>query len=391
MHIHRRIFLQSSFCIPALALPNWVFADDNFWPRVFAAMPADLAQKASNPEYRVQILSQCRKKNTDARWQTKSWQLTPQQWFSTASVAKMPIALLACEKFAALGFDLSAKIGFTQPPIGGEWPEDEPQFESLERTLTRIFTISENPPFNRLYDFLGVDAMNERLNALGYPSARLISRMSAPVVDNHRTRAGMVLNAKGVPVYEFAERIGTPRVFAYGDALIGKGFLKDSGELITGPHDFSKTNFISLSDTQQMLKAIVDPASVPEHQRWAIPELMRDQVLQIMAMLPRQSTDPIYPEAEYPDGYGRFFILGDVKTRKPESLTLIGKVGEAYGYLTDVEYITDAKSDWECYLSANIYVNADGIFNDDKYEYESIGYPFLAALGRAVWQVVNNK
>ena len=80
-----------------------------------------------------------------------------------------------------------------------------------------------------------------------------------------------------------------------------------------------------------------------------------------------------------------------MKTRKPESLTLIGKVGEAYGYLTDVEYITDASSDWECYLSANIYVNADGIFNDDKYEYENIGYPFLAALGRAVWQVINNK
>jgi hypothetical protein len=391
MFMHRRIFLQSSFCVPALALPNWVFADNNFWSKVFAAMPADLAQKASNPEYRVQILSQCRKKNTDARWQTASWQLTPKQWFSTASVAKMPIALLACEKIAALGLDLSAKIGFIQAPIGGEWPADEPNFESLQRTLTRIFTISENPPFNRLYDFLGVDAMNERLEALGYPTARLISRMSAPVVDNNRTRAGMVLNAKGVPVYEFAERIGTPRVFAFGEALVGAGFLKDSGELIVGPHDFSKTNYISLSDTQQMLKAIVDPNSVPENQRWAIPELMREQVLQIMAMLPRQSTDPIYPEAEYPDGYGRFFILGDVKTRKPESLTLIGKVGEAYGYLTDVQYITDAKSDWECYLSANIYVNADGIFNDDKYEYESIGYPFLAALGRAVWQVINSR
>jgi hypothetical protein len=339
----------------------------------------------------VQILCQYRKKNSDAHWQKTSWQLTPKQWFSTASVAKMPIALLACEKIATLGLDLSAKIGFTQSPIGGEWPEVEPEFESLERTLTRIFTISENPPFNRLYDFLGVDAMHDRLQAMNYPTARLISRMSAPVVDNIRTRAGRVLNNKDEPIYEFAERIGQQRVFAYGDALIGKGFLKDSGELITGPHDFSKTNYISLNDTQQMLKAIVDPTSVPAQQRWAIPELMRQQILKIMAMMPRESLDPVYPEAEYADGYCRFFILGDVKTRKPESLTLIGKVGEAYGYLTDVEYISDIGSKWECYLSANIYVNADGIFNDDKYEYESIGYPFLAALGRAVWQVINNK
>lgn len=372
-------------------MPHWAVAGSDFWPRVFSAMPAHMASIASNPEYKVQILCQYRKKASQAQWQKTSWQLTPKQWFSTASVAKMPIALLACEKTAALGLDLSAKIGFTQSPIGGEWPEGEPEFESLERTLTRIFTISENPPFNRLYDFLGVDAMHERLQAMSYPTARLISRMSAPVVDNTRTRAGRVLNAKDELVYEFSERMGQQRVFAYGDALIGKGFLKDSGELITGPHDFSKTNYISLSDTQQMLKAMVDPESVPSNQRWAIPELMRQQILKIMAMMPRESLDPVYPESEYVDGYCRFFILGDIKTRKPESLTLIGKVGEAYGYLTDVEHISDTGSEWECYLSANVYVNADGIFNDDQYEYETIGYPFLAALGRAVWQIINNK
>jgi hypothetical protein len=389
--MQRRIFLQSALLLPALAVPKQVFAESGLWQRVFAAMPRDFAAIASNPEYRVQILCQYRKKGSQKRWQKTSWQLTPKQWFSTASVAKLPIALLACEKIAALGLDLSAKIGFTQPPIGGEWPADEPAFESLERTLTRIFTISENPPFNRLYDFLGVDAMHQRLAELDYPSARLISRMSAPVIDNPRTRAGLVLDANNKLVFSFAERIGNPRAFAFGEALVGKGFLKDSGELISGPHNFSKANYISLSDSQQMLKAIVDPASVPKNQRWEIPDAMREQLLKIMAMLPRESVDPVYPEAEYPDGYGRFFILGDVKTRKPESLTLIGKVGEAYGYLTDVEYIADSASEWECLLSANIYVNADSIFNDDKYEYDSIGYPFLAALGRAVWQELNSK
>jgi Beta-lactamase enzyme family len=388
--MHRRNLLQSALCIPALALPRWAFAENTFWPRVFASMPAELAAYASKPEYNVQILCQYRKKATNTRWQKTAWQLTPKQWFSTASVAKLPIALLACEKIAALGLDLSAKIGFSQAPIGGEWPANEPYFESLQRTLTRIFTISENPPFNRLYDFLGVDAMHQRLAELDYPSVRLISRMSAPVNDNNRTRAGMVLNSQDVPVFEFAERVGKQRVFAYGDALIGDGFLKDNGELIAGPHDFSKANYISLADSQQMLKAIVDPASVAKNQRWKIPDAMRNQVLKIMALMPRQSTDPVYPEAEYADGYCRFFILGDVKTRKPESLTLIGKVGEAYGYLTDVQHISDTGSEWECLLSANIYVNADGIFNDDKYEYETIGYPFLAALGRAVWQTLNS-
>ena len=390
--MRRRLFLQTSLTLPLLALPRLAGAGEaDFWHRVFATMPPTLAAHARNPEQRVQIICQYRRKASGARWHKTAWQLTPKQWFSTASVAKLPIALLACERIAALGLDLSAQIGFNQPPISGEWPADEPDFEALQRTLRRIFTISENPPFNRLYDFLGVDAMHERLMDLGYPSARLISRMSPPVRDNTRTRAGRVLDGNGKLVDVFGERVGRQRTFAFGDALAGQGFLQDDGTLNPGPHDFSRANFIALTDSLQMLKAIVDPASVPKSQRWAIPEPMREQVLKIMALMPRQSADPIYPEAEYPDGYGRFFILGDVKTRKPDSLRLTGKVGEAYGYLTDVEHITDTGSAWECLLSANIYVNADGIFNDDRYEYESIGYPFLAALGRAVWQELNAK
>ena len=37
-------------------------------------------------------------------------------------------------------------------------------------------------------------------------------------------------------------------------------------------------------------------------------------------------------------------------------------------------------------LTATIYVNKDGILNDDKYEYESIGHPFLYQLGQTMYQ-----
>ena len=387
--MNRRKFLMLAAALPMLSAFSPTKPEKSFWNRVFLGMPPELAALAQNPDYRVQILAQYRK-NGSRQWQKTSWQLTPERWFSTASVAKLPIALLACERIAALGVGLDAKIGFTQAPIGGEWPENEPEFEALTRTLNRIFTVSENPPFNRLYDFLGVDAMQERLAALGYPTARLISRMSAPFNDNSRTRAGQVLNADGGIVIEFPERVGTIMPFPYGQVLVGTGYMTEAG-IVPGPHDFSKANYISLADSQQMLKAIVDPNSVSVSQRWAIPESMRQQLLVIMARMPRESVDPVYDTAEDYDGYARFFMIGDSKSEKPDSLHLVGKVGEAYGYLTDVEYITEDGSDHELLLSANIYVNADGIFNDDVYEYESLGYPFLAALGRSVWQTLNSK
>lgn len=383
----RRTLLQFGAGLPLALAAARIRAEDPFWAQVFAAMPEPFAGMPNKPEYRVQIL--CQYRRPGGRWHKRSWQLKPERWFSTGSMAKLPMALLACERMATLGLDLNAHIGFTQPPIGGEWPDDEPAFESLRRSLTRIFTISENTPFNRLYDFLGVDAIHERLAVLGYPAARLISRMSAPVRENVRTRAGQIRDERGRVLAAFPARTGSPRRFPFGNALTGSGFLRDDGVLEPGPHDFSAANFIALADSQQMLKALIDPASVPAHQRWAIPESMRREVLRIMAMLPRESQDPVYPETEYHDGYARFFLIGDSRARKPEGLHLIGKVGDAYGFATDVEYITADGSDVECLLSANVYVNADGIFNDDRYEYETLGYPFLASLGRAVWQVLN--
>ena len=44
----------------------------------------------------------------------------------------------------------------------------------------------------------------------------------------------------------------------------------------------------------------------------------------------------------------------------------------------------DREAGAEFLLAATIHVNADGIYNDDKYEHEEIAIPFLASLGRTV-------
>ncbi len=51
--------------------------------------------------------------------------------------------------------------------------------------------------------------------------------------------------------------------------------------------------------------------------------------------------------------------------------------------MTDTAYIKDARSGRELIISASIQVNANQTFNDDEYEYEDLGVPFLAELGHA--------
>jgi len=98
-----------------------------------------------------------------------------------------------------------------------------------------------------------------------------------------------------------------------------------------------------------------------------------------MKALPREAG---FDEKEYYDSYCKFFLFGDKRGRIPEHIKIYNKVGFAYGTLTDCAYIQDTQTGVEFLLTATILVNRDGIFNDNAYEYEETGIPFLAALGR---------
>ena len=66
-------------------------------------------------------------------------------------------------------------------------------------------------------------------------------------------------------------------------------------------------------------------------------------------------------------------------------IRIFNKVGDAYGFLIDAAYIVDYKNEIEFMLSAVIYCNSDGIFNDDKYDYDKVGLPFMKNLGKIIY------
>ena len=74
-----------------------------------------------------------------------------------------------------------------------------------------------------------------------------------------------------------------------------------------------------------------------------------------------------------------------------DAIRIHNKVGLAYGTLTDVAYITDRENGVEFLLSATILVNENQIFNDNQYEYEEKGIPFLAELGRLILRAAQQR
>jgi hypothetical protein len=73
------------------------------------------------------------------------------------------------------------------------------------------------------------------------------------------------------------------------------------------------------------------------------------------------------------------------KENSQKKIRIFNKEGDAYGFLTDVSYFVDFDQKIEFMLSATIYCNSDGILNDDRYDYENVGLPFLKQLGRVIY------
>jgi hypothetical protein len=79
-------------------------------------------------------------------------------------------------------------------------------------------------------------------------------------------------------------------------------------------------------------------------------------------------------------------LFGSQKGTLNGKVRIFNKIGDAYGFLNDVAYVADFENKVEFMLSCTILCNTDGIFNDDKYEYETIGQPFMKRLGEVIYE-----
>lgn len=333
-----------------------------------------------------------RNKNNKPVFTNHYFNVDPERYFYPASTVKMPIALLALQKLRKL-----KKYGVTrnsamitgadykgQTPVYND-PTAEDGKPTIAHYIKKIFLVSDNDASNRLYEFLGQEYLNKQLHKKGYSSTEIIHRLSVKMSEeeNRHTNPVKFLGDTGNIAYE---QTGKTSSFAFKPkkVLLGDGYISDS-TLITQPFDFSQKNQIALPDLHSMLQSILFPSSVPKRQRFKISRADRRFVLQYMSQYPSETSFPSYDSAVYWDAYCKFLMWGSDKRTLPRHIRIFNKVGIAYGFLTDVAYVADFNKNIEFMLSATIYCNSDGIFNDDKYDYDTVGLPFMKHLGQMIY------
>jgi hypothetical protein len=200
---------------------------------------------------------------------------------------------------------------------------------------------------------------------------------------NRHTNAIQFLKDDGQPFFIQVAAYNTIPFDFSKQFLLGKGYINKKDSLINEPFDFTKHNYIPLEYFQQMLQSVLFPLSVPEKQRFDLQKDDRDFLLKYLSQYPSETSYPKYNDSIFYDSYVKFFFLNSNHTMPP-NIRVFNKVGWAYGFLTDVSYVMDVKNKIEYMLSATIYVNEDGILNDDKYDIESVGQPFLYEVGKSI-------
>lgn len=366
--------------------------------RILAEHAADFDSLLRQPErYEIQIIYT--RIDRDARQQptftSYYWNVDSNRYFYPASMVKMPLALLALEKLQALRRDGYPRLDRDTPyridslrPFQRHYHADTTApagRPTLAHDIRRVFTVSDNQAYNHLFEFLGRQYINTALRAKGYAHTGIVRRFYAGGRDNAYSSPISFYRSENSALWRQGELFdSTTWVNPQHGLKKGRGYLDNQGNRVEGPFDFAHQNWFALTDMERMLRAVIFPEATPPDARFHLAERDYPFLWHYMGIFPRECDFPAYSPSEYWDGYAKFLLFGDTRAQQDGKVRVFNKIGEAYGTLTDVAYVIDPDHQVEFILAATILCNSDGVFNDDRYDYETVGIPFLARLGRAV-------
>jgi hypothetical protein len=338
-----------------------------------------------------------RDENNKASFKTFKYRVNPDNYFYPASSIKLPMAALALEKinnqkvdgfspFSTMQID-SAYSGQTSVREDSSSHEGKP---SIGHYIKKLFLVSDNDAFNRLYEFVGQQEANASMIKKGFQDIRITHRLSIPLsLEENRCTNPMRFYFNDTMVYD-QDLVCNPNKIKSDSAIfLGKGYMKD-GQLVNEPMDFTYKNAIGLQSLHDVLLSIMFPENFYPANKFNLHKTDYEFLYQFMSKYPGESDFPYYG-GKYKDDYCKFLMFAGTNQNIDRNIRIYNKIGEAYGFLIDMAYIIDFEKQIEFVLGAVIYVNENEMLNDGNYEYETVGYRFMRDLGQVFYTYELNR
>jgi len=318
-------------------------------------------------KFEVQIiLTELKKRKNGFTIHKKKFNVDKKNYFYPASSIKLPIALLTIEKINENpNLNINSEFSIKGDSI----------ITTFKKEITDLFIISSNESYNRLFEFLGQDYINKKLKQKGFKDFSIYHRLSTKESDNLKTKE--INFYRNGEINQIQKSINNKPLTKLNLKNLNKGigFILDN-ELQNKSMDFSRKNYFSIEELNNILICLFFP-EVSKNKKF---NLSNSQNLLIQKLMSSTPYDMGFDKNIYPNNYNKFFIYGDKDGMINDNI--YNKVGNAYGYSIDNAYIYNKNSDRHFVLTACIYTNANNILNDNYYEYDEIGIPFLAEIGR---------
>lgn len=350
-------------------------------------------------KYKVQIIyTQIdRDERNKAHFKTFRYRVNSNEYFYPASSIKLPVAALAIEKINDQL--IRGLTPLSDMLIDSAYSGQKPTYEdtssltgkpSIGHYIKKLFLVSDNDAYNRLYEFLGQKEANARMIKKGYKDVRIVHRLEIPLSaeENRHTNPMKFYNGDTL-VYQQDAAYNDVVIKSDTSIFIGKGYIKD-GTLVNKSMDFTYKNAIGLESLHKVLLTIMFPQNFYPAEQFNLSKIDHNFLYQFMSEYPQESDFPYYGE-KYEDDYCKFLMFAGTNQHIDSNIRIYNKIGEAYGFLIDMAYIADFEKNIEFVLGAVIYVNDNEILNDGVYEYETIGYPFMKDLGQLLYEYEVNR
>lgn len=371
----------------------------NILEQLLLAHPEKFKKLTDHPEkYRLQILyTQIdRDAKNKPSLTTYSYRADTNEYFYPASTVKLAASVLALEKLNTLKIKKETTFQtLKNRPSQLEIKTDSTAasgLPSIAHYIKKILLVSDNEAYNRLYEFLGQRPFNESMAKKGFQGVRLTHRLQTPLprLENQYTNPIQLIDASGKVLYQQPEAFNDKPYAAISPILLGKGTMNDAGLVENRPLDFSLKNAYPLQAQHLFLQRLMLPEAFPKKDQFNLSKEDYQFLYRYMSMYPTESKEPAYQE-EFAT-YCKFLYYGSEKnaTIKP-SIRIFNKVGDAYGFLLDNAYVVDFDQKVEFIVTAVLLCNEDEIFNDEKYDYDSIGFPFYKNLGEVIYEYELNR
>lgn len=339
----------------------------------------------SHPEfYRLKIiLSEISIDNKGFKHQsTWTFRDTVKEYFYPASLAKIPLALTAFQfinEKKVFSNDLSDYLIDSSSYV---------KERQLNDDFMLMLSASDNNAYNRIYNMVGCKYININLLKKGYLNTFIIHRFEKGSAPYHQ--AALPINV--LDSHTCQTRYSHPIDSMYSviqhdikDSLIGIAYYQNDS-LIPQPKSFKIHNFVDIRDVHDMMMSLKHPY-LSSHKSFNLTDFQRETIIRNLSTSPLHSNTTEYSDTSvFHPNFLRFTLFGRDKRLNYPNIQYFNKSAMAYGFLADCSYLNDTENRVEFFLTIYMYVNKDEILNDDKYDYDTIGLPFMKRFGELIYQ-----